>query len=173
MPKRKFFLEYFRSPLQLGTFTESSPFLVEAICREVKGKDIIELGAGTGPVTRGLLECLDSDSTLTSFEINKRLFRHLAEIKDERFVAIRDSAKNLDQYDLQPDCVVSGLPLTIMKKQDRERVLRYCSKVPLFIQYKYANSTSLLEDYFSRVSTKRVFRNIPPAVIYVCSNNTH
>jgi len=166
-----FLFQYFRHPLQMGTFTESSKSLVEAVVEEMKGKTIVELGAGRGPVTKGILSKLGEDGRLVSFEINPKLYEQLAMITDNRFTPVYDSAENFESYIKGADCIISGLPLTSLKGALRERVLTICKKYPLFIQYKYANSTKLLEQYFDNIRLIKVMKNIPPAVVYVCTND--
>lgn len=171
MGKLDFFWEYFRHPRQMGTFTESSGSLIEAVVNEMRGLHIVELGAGRGPVTRGILDRLPGDGTLTAFEINPRLYRHLARINDSRLTTILGNAENFEAYVRDVDCIISGLPLTSLRRGVRSEILTKCKKYPLFIQYKYADSRRLLEQYFSSVTTIREIRNIPPAYVYVCSND--
>jgi phospholipid N-methyltransferase len=166
--------EYLKHPRELGTFTQSSQFLVKGILNEISGKYIIELGAGTGPVTKGILRHLPENGKLISFEINPSLYKHLEKITDPRFIPVKDSAENLEYHlekmNFDADCIVSGLPLTSLKRTTRNKILEACSKHSQFIQYKYWGSKKLLEDYFLNVNLKHVLRNFPPAVIYTCSN---
>lgn len=175
MPKRPkqrgsldFLMQSVKHPRQLGTPFQSSKFLVDAVVRELVGETIVELGAGTGPVTKGILDYLSTQGRLVSFEINPALFRHLKKIHDSRLTLVQDSAERLDEYISQFDCVVSGLPLTSLPNPVCYRILDQARKARRFIQYKYASSTRMLEEYFSKIRVKREWRNFPPAVIYVC-----
>ena len=170
MKTGNFVLEFIKHPKQLGTFTQSSPSLVYSVVSEMNGKNIVELGAGSGPVTRGILNKLGPDGKLTTFEINHNLYQNLLNIKDPRLTVINDSAENLSKYVCEVDCVISGIPLTSIKQEERNKILDSCSKYPLFIQYKYMDSAKDLRKYFSNIYIKREWRNVPPAVIYICDN---
>lgn len=163
-----FKLQWIQHPIQLGTPFQSSKFLVNRVVEELTGKTIVELGAGTGPVTRGILDYLPEDGKLISFEINPALFQYLQNINDRRLAIVRDSAENIGKYVDDFDCVVSGLPLTSLRKDTTKKILERVTGVDRFIQYKYASSRRMLEKYFSHIRVKREWRNFPPAVIYVC-----
>ena len=161
-------------PRRVGTFTQSSLSLVEAIVKEVVGKNIIELGAGQGPITRRILDNLPEDGNLIAFEIDKRFCKNLEKIKDSRLKVIcdcvLDSKDYLQDINYEIDCIVSGLPLTSLDKNQARGILDFCSKSKRFIQYKYFKSDKLLRDYFSEIRVEKVSRNLPPALIYICSN---
>jgi len=170
MTKLRFAWEYFWHPRQMGTFMESSKSLVETVVSQMRGSRIVELGAGRGPVSRGILAKLPKDGVLTSFEINPHLYRHLARIEDPRFTPILCGAENFESYERDAECIISGLPFTSLGKRVSREILSRCMDYPLFIQYKYADSKRLLEQYFSSVTRIREMKNIPPAYVYVCSN---
>ena len=55
--RTKFFLSYLKAPGLVGAIAPSSAFLAKALCRHAHGaQHLIELGAGTGAVTRHLIE---------------------------------------------------------------------------------------------------------------------
>lgn len=163
-----FLIQAVLHPKQLGTPFQSSKYLINAIIKELSGKRIVELGAGNGGLTKGILS-YEPLTQLTSFEINDSLLENLVKINDPRLKIINASAENFPDYVDDFDCVVSGLPLSSMKKEIIERILENSRKAR-FIQYKYFPTKMLLEEYFKSVSAKIIFRNIPPAIIYNCSN---
>src|SRR5271157_5549213 len=58
----------------------------------------VELGAGTGAITRALLAELPPMATLVVFEINPRFYNYLkTRFSDPRLVLIHSSADNLDR----------------------------------------------------------------------------
>lgn len=171
-PSMDFFDEFFRNRRQLGTPFQSSKYLVRTVAREVVGFNVVELGAGHGPITRGIL-AYHPEVNLTAFEINSRLLEHLAEIQDPRLTIVRESAENFPEYvdDLASiHCIVSGLPLTSMSRPLVAKILE-SSRNSRYIQYKYFPEKKLLETYFDHVSARVVWRNVPPALVYVCHNN--
>ena len=172
-PSKDFFDQFFKHSKELGTPFQSSKYLVRAVAREVVGLNVIELGAGHGPITRGIL-AYHPNVRLTAFEINHKLLEHLAQIQDPRLTIVRESAENFLDYvnGLDSiDCIVSGLPLTSMPKSVVEKILESSRKSQRYIQYKYFPEKRLLENYFDHIKAKIVWRNIPPALVYVCSNN--
>jgi len=162
--------EFLKNRKQLGTPFPSSRYLARTVAKQVVGYNIIELGAGLGQVTNAILN-ENLDIMLTAFEINPGFLEHLAQIKDSRLTIISASAENFADYVQAFDCVVSGLPLTSMPKHIVKRILESSKKSLRYIQYKYFPEKRLLEDYFEHVSGRVVWRNVPPALVYVCSNN--
>ena len=168
-PSRDFFVEFLKHAKELGTPFQSSTHLADAVAREIKGNRIIELGAGNGNVTRGIL-ALHPKALVTAFEINSKLLKNLSIIKSSRLKIIKNSAENFSDYVSDFDCVVSGLPLTSMPEEAVDKILE-CAKKARFIQYKYFPERKLLERYFKSVRGKIVWGNFPPAIVYVCDNN--
>ena len=72
------FLRYLRSPALVGAVVPSSTTLARAMSSQALGfQRILELGAGTGPITRQLAHDHGEDA-LTLFELDSRLARNLA-----------------------------------------------------------------------------------------------
>ncbi len=79
-----FFKAAWRNIRQTGSVMESSPVLTSRmtdIIQFQKSLSIVELGAGTGVMTRHLLGRMSPASTLASFEINPDLYRLLSHVK--------------------------------------------------------------------------------------------
>ncbi len=169
----KEFFKNFNDMKVLGTPFQSSRYLVDAVSNEVKGNKVVELGAGNGPITKGILayhpKMQFPELQLTAFEINPKLLKNLAKTKDSRLTIVSESAENFLKYVPEPDCIVSGLPLTSMPRNIVDKVLT-SSKKGLYIQYKYWPEKTLLKDYFNNIKSKVVWRNFPPALVYVCKN---
>jgi phospholipid N-methyltransferase len=162
--------QFLRHPKQLGTFTESGRVLAREMADEVVGCScVVEFGPGTGPVTREILKRLPQDGALICFEINPDFCRDLTRICDRRLRVINDDALNCRKYVEDPDCVVSGLPLTLFDRWAKERILEISSRSKTYIQLQYAPVLNKeIRQYFSDVRLKFVPRNIPPAFVYVC-----
>lgn len=177
--------EFFKNPKQIGAIASSSKFLAEKLVKAAileNTKIIVELGAGTGIITDKILELMPKDAVLLSFEINNFLSRHIKEkIRDKRLMVINDDAANickyLNEYGFQfADCVISGLPLAVFSKEERNQlldVINGClSEGGRYVQFQYSLSDmSALKNVFPKVNLDFEMRNIPPAFIYVCSNN--
>lgn len=156
-----------------------------------KASTVVELGAGTGAITRVLLERLPRRSTLLAFEINPELIECLKEtFSDPRLVLVNASAENLGDelgrrgYD-RVDAVVSSLSLRFMP-DDRQRILlealdAFMDERSVYTQYQYVHglrfengkarrhtSLPLLSQYFDSIHCRTIWRNLPPARVFTC-----
>lgn len=152
---------------------------------------VVELGAGTGAITRVLLERLPRHATLLAFEINPELIECLKEtFSDPRLVLLNASAETLGHelgsrgYD-RVDAVVSSLSLRFMP-DERQRILldtlgRFMDERSVYSQYQYVHglrfengrahrhsSLPFLSQYFDSIQCRTVWRNLPPARVYTC-----
>jgi phospholipid N-methyltransferase len=70
----------------VGAIAPSSRYLTQAMLRPLplgNAQVVVELGPGTGVMTRAMLDVMPSNATLLTFEINPRFARHLrSTIKD-------------------------------------------------------------------------------------------
>jgi phosphatidylethanolamine/phosphatidyl-N-methylethanolamine N-methyltransferase len=159
-------------------------------------RTVVELGAGTGAITRVLLERLPRHATLLAFEINPELINCLKEsFSDPRLVLVNSSAENLGHvlrrrgYD-RVDAVVSSLSLRFMP-DDRQRLLLealdpFIDEKSVFTQYQYIHglrfengkaqrhsSLPILNQHFDSVRCRTIWRNLPPARVFTCLRKTH
>jgi len=196
------------SDMSLGTFvaeaitnfptvaaiSPSSRFLASAMVEPLpmaRTRIVVELGAGTGAITRALLGQLPSDGKLLVFEINRRFFDCLRrDISDPRVVLINSSVENLE-FELrqrgfgQVDAVASSLGLSLMPDRKRQALFQQLSpflhRRSVFTQYQYIHGMQfvngrlrrldlrpLLERYFRTVECRIVWRNLPPAFVFTC-----
>ncbi len=139
---------------------------------------IIELGAGTGAVTKALLERGIPPTRLLVFERSETM----ASLLVQRFPGIRiiqDDAANMENYlpkNAYVASIVSSLPFVSLPTSVSENIIRAIQKSlgdsPL-IQYTYAlNQKTLLEEKGFTIENKHtVWLNIPPA--HVMSYSLH
>src|SRR5579875_301370 len=151
----------------------------------------VELGAGTGAMTRALLSELPEHARLLAFEINPRFFSYLrTNFSDERLVLINETVENIDSELRQRgyqhvDVVVSSLGLGFMSERKRrrifERLMPFVQPHTVLTQYQYIHGLQfsngrlrrlslkpLLHDYFTSVESRIIWRNLPPAYVYTC-----
>ncbi|HLY62512.1 MAG TPA: methyltransferase domain-containing protein [Terriglobia bacterium] len=177
-----------------GAVAPSSRFLARAMLEPLKltpGSVIVELGPGTGVMTRALLDILPADGTILAFEISERFYSYLKErISDKRLVILRTGAENLKKelhkrgYN-QVDAIVSSLALGFFSDAQRRDLLEsfppFMSENSVYTQYQYVQGLELkhgrfrrfsiqplLRQYFGSVRCKTVWRNIPPAFVFAC-----
>lgn len=181
------FLEGFlREPLTVGALWPSSAALAQAVttsCAFGPADTVVELGAGTGAFTQGLLTRLDGPGRLLAFDVNAASVRLLR----ERFPACRvihDSAEHLNRH-LQGQkarCVVSGLAWGNMLPAAQDRIMQaiVAGLAPdgQFVAFAYTHARyypttlrfrKLMFRAFSQVETTPIiWRNFPPAYVYRC-----
>ena len=165
-----------------GTIVRSSPYLISRLLRSIdfsQARTVVQLGLGTGCITRELLKRLHPDARLIAIEVN-RVFIDDCDIHDARLIlrhACASTVRGLlaDLGISQIDYVVSSLPLAIMDDGLVERILSASQSLltddGMFVQYQYSLSQrSALERRFRDVRVGFTLANIPPAFVYECSN---
>lgn len=169
MSSWRFVCQFFRHPRQIGTFTQSGRALAVKMAEEIgPSREVVEFGAGTGPVTEEILKRLPEDGRLTCFEINPEFCRCLEQIGDARLRVVNDDARNCENYVKHPDCVVSGLPLALFGRREKERILAMTSRSKTYVQLQYTPVLGrAIKRYFPSVKRKFVPQNLPPAFVYV------
>jgi phospholipid N-methyltransferase len=176
----------------------SSRFLAAALLRQIDFSNafvIVELGIGTGAITKQILRRLGPRTVLYGVDVNPHFVSHVRHrISDSRFFPILGRAECLssllrERGVRRADAIVSSLGLTSMAPEQRSKILRQAAEHlgpnGLLTQYQYmpagSNSRLLaslgfcpfaerefLGRYFREVSSERVLWNVPPATVYTC-----
>ncbi len=166
---------------QTGSVWESSRFLVQKLLKPIVWKSttiIIELGTGTGVITKEILAHMHEGTSLTAYEINADFFTQTLELinGDDRCLLLMESAEYLRPRHApgSVDVVVSSLPLSIIPDATREAILLEIYSVlregGTFIQYQYAPTRfRMINKLYRKVLLNYTLRNIPPAFIYICT----
>lgn len=181
MKKRQFLHQFTKSAKTVGSIVPSSRFLVKKITDQIdfdKAKNIIEIGSGTGPVTKAILEKMRPDAKLISFEINEEFCRILSKINDKRLILINDNAENMQRYLREnnfskADYVVSCLPLASLPKQTEKNIINTAfdslSDEGSYIQFQYSLvSLKKIKKIFPEIKISFTPLNVPPVFIYNC-----
>jgi phosphatidylethanolamine/phosphatidyl-N-methylethanolamine N-methyltransferase len=177
-----------------AAISPSSPQLAAAMLEHLPlagARVVVELGAGTGVITRALLNEMPAQATLLVFEINLRFYNYLkTHFSDPRLVLIHASAEHVDLELRQRgysevDAIASSLGLGLMSEHERqvilERLLPFVHDRTVFTQYQYIHALQckngrlrrldlrpLLGLYFKSVRSKLIWRNLPPAFVFSC-----
>ena len=150
-----FFTQYLKQPKSVGSIAPSSKALAEAICEPYAEFDqparVLEVGAGTGAITRHLGSILKPADQLDVCEIEPS-FRQALEkdvftlpaiqpaVKEGRIRLFMQPVQQLPA-DHQYDFIMSGLPLTVFELKDVQDVFdvfRRCLKPGgVFSYYEY------------------------------------
>jgi len=187
-PVLSFLREVARSPKKVGAFGPSSPFLADATvaAADVRaGHTVVELGAGTGVITRAILDVVQP-SSLLSVEPNPEMAMFLRErfsglTVDERYAQELPAIVSQWGHD-SVDRVVSGLPWTLwpleLQEQVADAILSVLKPDGRMVTFVYATSRlfessrrahGLLQQRFERVKRCKItWANLPPAAVIVC-----
>jgi phosphatidylethanolamine/phosphatidyl-N-methylethanolamine N-methyltransferase len=183
-----FFREFTRDPVQLGAVAPSGEVLAKAMIEAADlkpGQVIVELGAGTGPMTAEILRARP-DGPFVALEPNPPL----AQLLRERFPTVRVEqryAQDLrailtEMGQTQADRVVSSLPWAIWSESLQNEVFAAILDVlapdGLMVTFGYVHAQPLpaarrlraaLASRFETVElTPIAWRNLPPARVFVC-----
>jgi len=172
---------WLKNPTKIGTVAPSSPELASAMARHIPPHDggyVVELGGGTGPVTRAILEAGVPADRLVVIERDPILHKHLV----ERYPGVRvllGDAMHLQQLLRREGvtpvrAIVSSLPLIAMKKAIQHRIGAQVFAVlepdaPM-IQFTYGLFSPLKNRQRLGVSgavKDRVLQNLPPASVWL------
>lgn len=173
---------FLKNPRMLGSVVPSSRFLVSQLLRDVQWEDvrvIVECGPGVGTITRTVLERMRPDATLVAIELNSDFVRVLKErFADPRLRVVHASAADIGDVlrDLglgDADCVIAGIPFSIMDEGTRERVLRESHRAlrpgGTMLVYQFSSRVGRdLDRIFGTVVRQFEPRNILPARVFRC-----
>jgi len=193
-----FLTESVRSLAVTASLFPSSRFLAAALLRQIDFESayvIVELGIGTGAITRQILRRLAPRTVLYGVDLNPQFVSRVKHrIRDSRFFPILGRAECLgsllrERGVRRADAIVSSLGLTSMAPEQRSKILRQVAEHlgprGLLTQYQYVHPGSnsrllsslgfcpfaereFLGRYFREVSSERVLWNVPPATVYTC-----
>jgi phospholipid N-methyltransferase len=173
--------KFFANAKTVATIAPSSRALSRAIVRGIDwstAKCVVELGAGTGPVTAELVQ---SAPAATRLVVNEFLpeFCHALRQKFPALDIVEGDARRLGDMLTERgittvDYVLSGLPLTHVAAADRDAVIDQAAKA-LGPNGEFRQLTTapwlyrrLYRRYFREVRFRLVIWNLPPGGVYYC-----
>ncbi|CAN0489083.1 unnamed protein product, partial [Phaeothamnion confervicola] len=113
-----FFRRWLANPMKVGAVLPSSPALARLVAKQVRlgpGQRVIELGPGTGPVTKALLAVGVPADRLFVIEIDAALCAYLRREFPNVAVIQGDATKIKDllpaEWVGRAACVISGIPM--------------------------------------------------------------
>ena len=195
---RLFFQQSIKSMRPTASLVPSSRYLADALLKPIDfrhARTVVELGPGTGAITKEILRRLPHDGRLFAVEINDAFIDHLRVVSDDpRLILLRGNAADLASFlalhnTASVDAVVSSLGLTSMEHQVRMSIMsqiRSClTSGGTMTQFQYVhaypghldiqkfrfqrfNEARFLRGFFGHVSIGRVLLNLPPAFVFTC-----
>ena len=168
-----------RNPRRLGAVAPSSRHLGALLAKYARFDDhspIVELGGGSGSITRALIRGGIDPARIYVIEIEPELANYLKAALPLVNV-IQGNATDLPHI-LPPDIigkvhrVVSGLPMINIPQAVRGQIIESCFQIMApegaYLQYTYSPRSSINAKAF-QLNKKRlgtVFLNLPPATIW-------
>lgn len=179
------FREWVKHPRRTAAVAPSGADLAEAMLAELPpdAQRVIELGGGTGAITRALLSHGISGRALLVVELNPGLHAHLRKRFPQVRIVLGDAA-DLPRiaaeagFQAPADAVVSSLGLLSMPADVQHRVVEAalaCLRADgRFIQFTYGPQAPLDDAVVQALGLQVrrgefVLRNVPPATVYVYS----
>ncbi|WP_308168598.1 methyltransferase domain-containing protein [Nonomuraea sp. NEAU-A123] len=178
--------EFIRSPMQTASVLPSSARLAAQMVVGIPERGepvVVELGAGTGAFTSAIQQRLGGRGRHIVVELNGRFAAEIARAYPSVEVVCEDAVRLPDllaELRVGPvDVVVSGLPWVAYAGRPPliESVARVLSPAGVYTQFAYnwtrwaAPARRLLgglrTEFEEVVTTMTVWRNLPPAVVYV------
>lgn len=176
--------KFLRHGTKIASLAPSSPWLSRATVRNIDwshASTVVELGAGTGPITRVLAERAPAGCKVLVVERDTDFARLLRErfAHLPNFEVIEGDCRDLDRMlaDRQidrADAIVSGLPVPSFPVELQRELFRVVRRV-LAPQGWYNQITELpwvyqglYRTYFDEVRFAFEPRNFPPAGAYYC-----
>ncbi|GLX06622.1 SAM-dependent methyltransferase [Microbispora sp. NBRC 16548] len=179
-----------RNPRQLGAIAPSSRRLADLAASIVPqtAAVVAELGPGTGVISDAIHRRMrDGSGRHLAIELNPDCARHLERSRGDWLEVIRGDAAELGSLlfsaDVtEVDAVVSALPWTLMGSDTQQAILGEVAKAmapgAAFTTVTTVTALpwpaarrfrGLLREVFRDVhTTSMVWRNVPPALLYVC-----
>jgi phospholipid N-methyltransferase len=179
----KFFQLYLKDHKQIGAVVPSSAILARAMLdagRVDSAPLVVELGAGTGSVTKAILRRIAPDARLLAFEIMPELIQILRHNFDDRRLEVvpRSATELCDELHRrgfgQVGSIISGIPFNSIAPEARSKILyavRTCmSPEGRFVTFQHTPfQLPLFRSIFSDVQiTRVVMLNVPPALVIAC-----
>lgn len=168
-----FFKRYLASPIAVGAFFPTSLATGRMMAGPAKADGtVLEMGAGTGSITQGILEHIANPSQLTSVEIDPELAAEFRKNFPQVNLIVGDAEETLRQG-AGWDAIISGVPFTVMEPTKRERMFKLIMErlkpKGVFVAIQYSlSSKKELEQRFEDVQILFSPFNLPPAFVYVC-----
>lgn len=174
-----FFLRWLANPLKVGSVFPSGPGLRELIVRNTRRADdeiIVEFGAGTGPVTKALLDAGHPGAAIHSFEIDEKMVAFLrGNFPDVNIIHgdCRDVEKLIPAEHVgRVGTLIVGIPMLSLPMDVQrgivDAIFRVLPPGGRFILFTYSLFSPLKRDVLGLRGERLGFttRNFPPASLW-------
>ena len=166
-------------PGLVGSIAPSSKSLANLMAKEAlsviekSNGVIVEIGPGTGSITRALLEHGVAAQSLICIEADPALYQYMTENFPEVRTVLGDAA---DLDTILPDkfgeiaAIVSGIPLKNLSLGKEKEIIQFCCSAleptGKFVQFTYGIRPPAVTSGLRRQFAGFTFCNLPPAFIW-------
>ncbi len=173
-----FFRRWLANPLQMGSVVPSSPALCRRVVRHTSraaDEAVLELGAGTGVISRALLDGGVPPDRLIVVEIVPDMVRHLRRVLPGAIVIEGDARRLLEllpaQWIGRIGTVVCGIPLVLLPTREQRRFIRAIDTVAPrrgFLHFSYCVTSPLPARRHGLAARREAWTplNFPPASVW-------
>ncbi len=173
-----FFRRWMANPLQMGSIIPSSPALCRRVAAQIRrapDEIVLELGAGTGVISRALLDSGLAPDRLFVMEIVPDMAEHLRRVLPGVNV-IEGDARMLPnllpaRFHGRVGTVVCGIPLVLLPVAEQRRFIDAIEAVAPgrgFLHYSYCATSPLPSRKHSLSARREAWTplNFPPASVW-------
>jgi phospholipid N-methyltransferase len=173
-----FLYKFLRAPKQIGSVTPSSKVLSRKMVDSINWdqvKNVAELGAGTGSITKYIRSAKQSQTKVILFEkdpyLRGELKKNYTDFPCYTDACQLQNALMIEEME-QLDCILSGLPFFNFPQPIQNRIMHqiFDSLKPggLFIAFQYSQQMKYQFNQLFETDVKFVLLNVPPAFVYIC-----
>ncbi|MDX1516922.1 MAG: methyltransferase type 12 [Woeseiaceae bacterium] len=170
---------FLKTPKIVASVVPSSSFLKQRVVAEARvdtATTVVELGPGTGGLTKALLAAMPPDSKLLAIEYTAAFVPTLQRIDDARFEVVNACASTLpDQLETRgldaADAIVSGIPFSTMPGELATGIAAAIANAlrpaGRFVAYQFSDRVvDVTRAYLGEPTTQRELLNIPPLRVF-------
>jgi len=148
-------------------------------------RNIVEFGAGTGPITAQILEALPADGRMWAFEIHEPFVEHLrSSITDPRFTVLAESAEHVRELRAREapegfDAIICSIPFSLLPPPVTSGILAAAAEalrpggVFVALQYHPTYLRPIMREHFEHVTRTFYPWNVPPTLLLSGRGSRH
>ncbi len=182
----KFFIHFLKNLKKTGAVAPSSKFLVRDLISHLQrylARDnseplnILEIGPGTGSLTKEIVKALRPEDRLDVVEIQKSFYKVIQKKYSRSNVFVHHSDILTFNPNVKYDYIFSSLPYENMSKDVNRKIwqkkLNLCSSPAYICYFKYVNFRDFKNDFEEEIVEKFIYdkkivlRNLPPAKLFI------